>query len=216
MLRSSTLFLIVLVPALAATQDRPTAEALAQSLQQRYQRIADFSADFVHVTRGGVLRTQSREQGTVWVKKPGRMRWAYTDPEKKELVSDGQKIYFYVPADRQVFVDDMPAESLSTTPALFLTGRGDLVRDFTAEYVESPVEGTLALRLTPRRAEPEYAYLVVALDPATLQIRALATFDDLGGESTLLFTNLRENRGIPDREFVFRMPRGVDVIEGGR
>jgi outer membrane lipoprotein-sorting protein len=30
--------------------------------------------------------------------------------------------------------------------------------------------------------------------------------------STFAFTNLRENTGIADKEFVFVMPRGVDVI----
>ena len=78
------------------------ADALARALQQRYQTITDFSADFVHTYRGGVLRTQTRERGTVKIKKPGKMRWVYTAPERKEFVSDGVKIYSHIPQDRQV------------------------------------------------------------------------------------------------------------------
>ena len=81
----------------AAAQSQPAPGALARSLQQRYQGIKDFSADFVHSYRGGVLKTQSQERGTVNVKKPSRMRWNYTTPEKKEFVSDGLKIYSYIP-----------------------------------------------------------------------------------------------------------------------
>ncbi|MEQ1573028.1 MAG: outer membrane lipoprotein carrier protein LolA [Vicinamibacterales bacterium] len=200
---------------LVSAQTRPSAEALARSLQQRYQGVRDFSADFVHTYRGGALRTQTKEQGTVSVKKPGRMRFIYMAPEKKEFVSDGVKVYSYIPLDRQVIVTPVPTEDQATTPALFLAGKGDIGRDFTASYVESPVPGTLALKLIPRREEPQYEYLVIAVDPATLTWRALTTRDRQGGESTLIFTNLKENLGLSDKEFAFRIPRGVDVITDG-
>ena len=199
----------------AVAGQTPAPDALAQSLQQRYQGIRDFSADFVHSYRGGVLRTQTTERGTVVVKKPGLMRWNYTSPEKKEFVSDGKKVYFYVPQDRQVQVTDAPAADQATTPALFLAGKGNIARDFTAAYSDKPPAGTVALRLTPRKSEPDYEYLIVAVDPKTLQIRALTTRDRQGGDSTLTFSNLKENRGLSDNDFAFRIPRGVDVITDG-
>jgi outer membrane lipoprotein carrier protein len=204
------------VAAGAAAQTRPPAEVLARSLQERYQGIRDFSATFVHTYRGGVLKTVSKEQGTVAVKKPGMMRFVYTAPEKKEFVSDGRKIYSYIPEDRQVLVANVPPQDQASTPALFLAGKGDIGRDFTATYVESPVAGATALKLTPKRQEPEYEYFVVAIDPRTLQWRALTTRDRQGGESTLIFSNLKENQGLADKEFAFRIPRGVDVIDDTR
>jgi outer membrane lipoprotein carrier protein len=210
------LIVLCLLPALPDAQTRPAPETVARSLQQRYQGIRDFSADFVHTYRGGVLRTQTTERGNVIIKKPGRMRWVYTAPERKEFISDGQKVYSYLPQDKQVMVTSLPADNQATTPALFLAGKGDIARDFTAAYAETPSPaGTTSLKLTPRRSEPEYEYLIVALDPATLQIRALTTRDLQGGDSTLTFTNLKENQGISDKEFAFRVPRGVDVITDG-
>ena len=203
--------LVLFVPAILGAQGRPTADALAKALQQRYQGVKDFSADFVHNYRGGVLRTQTTERGHVLIRKPGMMRWTYTNPEKKEFVSDGLKVYSYIPADKQVLVTTVPPDDQATTPALFLAGKGDIARDFTAAYVDSSTPGT-GLRLTPRRSEPEYEYLVVSVDPATLQIRALTTRDRQGGESTLTFANMKENQGLSDKEFAFRIPRGVDVI----
>jgi len=199
----------------AVAAQTPSADMVAQALQQRYQGIRDFSADFVHSYRGGVLRTQTTERGTMAVKKPGLMRWDYASPEKKQFVSDGRKIYFYVPADKQVQVTDVPATDQATTPALFLAGRGNITRDFTAAFADRSPAGTVALKLTPRRSEPDYEYLVVALDPTTMQIRALTTRDRQGGDSTLTFSNLKENRGLSDNEFAFRIPRGVDVITDG-
>ncbi len=196
-----------------ATKAAPAGKSpatLATELQARYQSIRDFSADFVQSYRAGVLKTQSQERGTVAIKKPGKMRWTYTKPERKELVSDGVKLYWYVPEDKQVVERDVASQA--STPDLFLSGRGDIARDFTASYAETPVQGSVALKLVPRKNEPEYQYLVVALDPGTLQIRALMTRDHQGGESTLTFSNMRENRGLPDRDFVFRVPSGVKVV----
>jgi len=208
--------LLALLPVAAGAQASQSADALARALQQRYQGVRDFTADFVQTYRGGVLRTETRERGTVAVKKPGRMRWVYTNPERKEFVSDGQKIYSYIPEDRQVLVAQVPPENEASTPVLFLTGKGDIAKDFTPALVESSVPGTVGLKLTPRRDEPEYEYLIVAVDPANLQIRALTTRDRQGGESVLKFDNLQENKGISDKDFAFRIPRGVDVLTDGQ
>jgi outer membrane lipoprotein carrier protein len=210
------LIVLLSMPVLGSAQTGQSPDALAKQLQARYQNVRDFTADFVQTYRGGVLRTETRERGTVAVKKPGRMRWIYTSPERKEFVSDGQKMYAYIPEDRQVTVSDVPADSQAPTPVLFLAGKGDLVKDFTASQADSPVPGSIGLKLTPRRNEPEYEYLIVAVDPATLQIRALTTRDRQGGESTLRFENLQENKGISDKDFAFRIPRGVDVITNGQ
>ena len=209
------LLILSLIPAAVGAQARPAPDVLARSLQQRYQGVRDFSADFVHSYRGGVLRTQTRERGTVAVKKPGRMRWVYTEPERKEFVADGRKVYSYIPQDKQVIVSDVPSDDQAATPALFLAGKGDISRDFTAAYADNAAPGTVALKLTPRKAEPEYEYLILAVDPGSLQIRSLTTRDRQGGESTLTFSNLKENRGLTDKEFAFRIPRGVDVITDG-
>jgi outer membrane lipoprotein carrier protein len=215
MLRPTVAFTLVLATSLPlAAQTRPPAEVVARNFQQRYQSIRDFSADFVHTYRGGVLRTQATERGTVSIRKPGRLRFLYTSPERKEFVSDGSKIYSYLVDQKQVIVNDVPPEG-STTAAMFLAGRGDIVRDFTVSYPETAPAGTLALKLTPKRAEPDYEYLIVAVDPDTLQLRSVTTHDRQGADSTLTFSNMKENRGLSDKDFAFRIPRGVDVITDG-
>jgi outer membrane lipoprotein carrier protein len=197
----------------------PTADTVARDLQHKYDRVTDFSADFVHSYRGGVLKQQATERGTLLVKKPGKMRWEYTAPEKKLFVSDGHKIYSYIPQDRQVIVGTMPRDENAPTPALFLTGKGDITRDFTAAFdkVADAPTGALALKLTPRRPEPEYDSLTLVVDAKTLTLQMLITVDAQGGRSAFTFSNLKENIGVADNQFVFRMPRNVDVVtDGGR
>ncbi len=214
-LLSSAVLAVAVLPLSTGAQSRPAPGAVARSLQQRYEKVRDFSADFVHTYRGGVLRKQASERGTVSVKKPGRMRWVYTAPEKKTFVSDGVKIYSYIPQDRQVIVSNAPREDEATTAVMFLAGRGDVARDFTASYAEGGPAGTVALKLVPKRADRDYDVLVLYLDPDTFRIRALRTTDSQGGESAFTFSNMKENQGLSDKEFAFRIPRGVDVITDG-
>ena len=206
---------VVLTLGLAA-QTPASPDAVARSLQTRYEGIRDFSADFMQTYRGGVLRTETKEQGTVSIKKPGMMRWVYSKPERKEFVSDGRKLYSYIPEDRQVMVADVPPDDAATTPALFLAGKGQIVRDFATAFDSNPPAGIVALKLTPKKTEPEYEYFVILVDAKTMQLRGLATKDRQGGLSVLTFTNLKENTGISDKEFAFRVPRGVDVITNGQ
>ena len=192
-----------------------TAEELVQSLQRRYDSIKDFSADFVHRYQGGVLRKAISERGHVLIKKPGRMRWEYSAPEKKLFVSDGVRIYSYMPEDRQVVVSAQPRDAETTAPALFLAGKGNLARDFTPSLVANPA-GTPAsgrsLKLVPKSQQPDYDWLVFTVDPASLAIEGLLTMDAQGGESAFIFTNLKENTGLADKEFACNIPRGVDVV----
>jgi outer membrane lipoprotein carrier protein len=223
--------LICVNPRSSAGQDYPrdlrssAAEAqadplpIARAVQARYDRVRDFSADFTHTYAGGVLKKRVVEQGTVQVKKPGRMRWQYRSPEEKLFVSDGVQIYSYVPADKQVIVSPMPAADEATTAVLFLTGKGDLARDFTPTLATAPAgspAGSVALALSPKRDQRDYDTLTLVVDPTTYAIRMLIAADRQGGMSTFAFTNVKENGGLADKIFGFTIPRGADVIRTGQ
>lgn len=200
-------------PVLAQADDA-SPEALARRIQARYDTVRDFSARFEQRYTGGALRRQAVERGTVLVKKPGRMRWDYLEPEKKAFVADGRRLYMHVPADKQVIVSALPAEDQASTPILFLAGKGNLARDFTVSStsIAGAPEGTLALRLTPRRRERDYEWLALAVDRTTLAIRMLVAGDSQGGTSSFTFSEMRENVGLRDAQFAFTIPRGTDVI----
>jgi outer membrane lipoprotein carrier protein len=192
-----------------------TAPELAAALQRKYDGIKDFSADFTHVYEGGVLRKQITERGHLLVKKPGKMRWDYTQPEPKQFVSDGLKMYSYIPQDKQVIVATVPPDEEAPTPTLFLAGKGNVTRDFTPSLVDAPKgmpAGSRALKLVPKSKQRDYDWLVLVLDPATLALRGLLTVDAQGGTSSFSFANLKENVGLADKEFAFKIPRGVDVV----
>jgi outer membrane lipoprotein carrier protein len=203
------------LPTVARSAEQTAAE-LTAALQRKYDGIRDFSADFTHTYEGGVLRKQITERGRLLVKKPGKMRWDYSAPERKQFVSDGTRMYSYLPQDKQVIESEVPPADQAGTPTLFLAGKGSLTRDFTPSLVDAPAgmaAGSRALKLVPKGRQPDYDWLVLVLDPATLAIRGLVTVDGQGGTSSFSFTNLKENIGLADKEFAFKVPRGVDVIK---
>ncbi|PYR79571.1 MAG: outer membrane lipoprotein carrier protein LolA [Acidobacteria bacterium] len=208
-------FLAALMFATLVPAQTPAAQDVARALQRKYDQVHSFTADFVHHYEGGVLRKKLTERGTVQVKKPGRMRWEYKVPEEKLFVSDGHKIYSYVPADKQVIVSNVPGDDQATTAVLFLAGKGNLTRDFTASFTSGGDAKTWALKLEPKTPQREYDWLVIVVDRDSMQIRALTAADNEGTRSTFQFSNLRENVDVPDKQFVFKIPRGADVITSG-
>lgn len=191
--------------------------ALAAKVQQRYNGIKDFQGDFVQTYEGGVLRTKTTERGTLAIKRPGRIRFTYTKPEKKEFVSDGTRLYTHLVADKQVIVGPAPTPDEGDVPAMFLAGQSDLARDYVPSFTPLPgaASGLLTLKLVPRNKASEYESLGIGVDPKTLQIQFLTAVDKQGGRSSFSFTNLKENRGLSDKQFEFRIPRGVDVVTNG-
>ena len=206
---------VAVVAATVTLRADVTAPELAAAIQRKVDGIKDFSADFTHTYEGGVLRKQITERGHLLVKKPGRMRWDYSVPEPKQFVSDGVKMYSYIPQDKQVIVATVPPEDEASTPTLFLAGKGSLTRDFTASLVDTPAgmpPGTRGLKLVPKTRQRDYDWLLLAVDPGSLAIRGLQTVDGQGGKSSFSFTNLKENVGLADKEFAFKIPRGADVV----
>ena len=201
----------VLTLAPAAAQTSP--EALARQIEKRYATVQTFTADFVQTSTGGAFNRKRRSEGTVVVKKPGKMRWEFTRPEsdRQIIVSDGATLQLYSVEDRVLQISDVPADDDAPTAMLFLAGRGNLLRDFTVSNTPSPVTGLSALKLTPRQAESDYEYLVLVLDPA-LQIREIHTRDLQAADVRLSFSNIKENVNVADRTFTFTPPRGTEIV----
>lgn len=201
-----------LAAALATPQAQvPAAPDLATRIQARYATIRDFTANFSQRETSPLLPKPVVERGTVKVKKPGRMRWTYTTGDRNETVSDGTTLYSYFRADRHVSTSPLPADNEASTALLFLTGRGNLARDFTASLPADQPAGEWRLELRPRTPQSDFETLTLEVDRTSLAFRGLIVVDAQGGSSAFRFTEMRENVGLADREFTFTAPRGVEV-----
>ena len=198
-------------PAQSVAPDPSLAESLVKRIETRHARTEDLVGRFVQSYRSGLLGRELVERGIVSIKRPGRMRWEYKDPEEKLFISDGETFYFYVPEDRQVIV--LQQDEQRSLAARLLFGRGGLLEEFEATMDEPWEEGVLRVRLTPRKENAELERAFIDVEPDGL-VRAILLEDIQGNRTQFRFEELRENTGLSDGLFRFEIPPGVDVIRG--
>ncbi len=184
---------------------------LARRVDRRQATVRDLTARFEQRYRSGTLGRELVERGTLAIRRPGRMRWEYREPERKTFVSDGRTFYFYVPADRQVIVRQTSGERGLT--ARLLSGEGGLVSQFEVGLEASPGPGLQRLRLVPREPDPDVERVYLDVD-ARARIVGLELFDAQGNRSRFRFEDLEENVGLGEGQFRFEVPAGVEVVAG--
>ena len=202
---------LILAAQLAAqSQAVPTAADLSKRLQARYETVRDFSADFVQNYQGILIRKATTERGKVLVKKPSRLRFTYTTPEKKEFVSDGSQFYSHYPKDRFGSVTALPKGNQASTALLFLAGQGDLIRDFNASMPATQPDGEWHLQLLPKSKQTDFNTLTLIVDRSNLSLLGFVTVDEQGTNS-IRFQNLKENTKLQDSAFLFKFPAGTEI-----
>ena len=212
--RPVSIFLLIgslVVPQLSGSDPRDASE-IAKKIQDRYEEIQSFSADFKQVFRGPNF--ELTEWGILLMKRPGKMYWEYHRPNQKFFVADGKKCFFYVPRDNQVMISDLDLET-ADTPLLFLIGHGNIQKDFQVQFErdESPLkEENVILRMTPHLSQPEFTHLIVEISTSNYLIRRLIVFEPIGNRNDYIFTRFRENVKIHDKQFQLTIPKGVDII----
>ena len=100
---------------------------IAKAVDEHYNHLRSLQAEFTQIYRGSdVERTES---GTLWLKKPGKMRWEYRSPKEKLFLSDGKNAWFYVPGDRQVRKTSVAKLEDLRSPLAFLLGKTKLEKE---------------------------------------------------------------------------------------
>jgi chaperone LolA len=176
--------------------------------------VRDFTARFSQTYQSGALGLTSPEpeRGDLKLKKPLRFRMEYASPERKVFVADGRTLYSYFPADHLGSEHPIPEPGQASTALLFIAGRGNITRDFTAALADAQPDGQWGLTLTPRTPQDDFRTLTLFVDRQSLQLRGFGWTEVDGGRSVVTLTGLRENRGLPETDFDFTFPKGT-VIE---
>jgi outer membrane lipoprotein carrier protein len=172
-------------------------------------------ADFTEIYRGaGMERTES---GTLWLKKPGKMRWQYRSPREKLFLSDGKDAWFYIPGERQVRRTAVKKLDDLRSPLAFLLGKTKLEKELQALSLASDVAPLapedVVLRGVPRSLADRVSQVLLEITPEHWIRRIIIEQVD-GSVTEYRFTNQRENVVVPDQQFQFAVPEGVEVIDG--
>jgi outer membrane lipoprotein carrier protein len=191
--------------------------ALAHAVDLHYNHLRSLQADFTEIYRGdGAERVES---GTLWLKKPRKMRWEYRSPKEKLFVSDGEIVWFYLPAEKQVRKTSVKKLDDIRSPIAFLLGKTKLeseLRGLSKAIDQSPLaEGDTVLRGVPRAMPGPVSVSEVQLEinPA-LQIVRIVLIGGDGATTEFRLANLKENQDLGSGLFSFSPPPGVEAVEG--
>jgi outer membrane lipoprotein carrier protein len=202
--------LLTLSTAFAAPAQTPTATELARKVDAHYNHLQTLTAHFTERYQGmGMDRT---ETGTLTLRKPGRMRWAYDAPSGKIFVLDGKFAVSYTPGDSQAL--RTPAKQLDDlrSPLRFLLGHTEIAKELDGLAL-TLVNGGYTLSGTPKGMQQTVQSIGLTVDAAG-QIRAMRIEQTDGSTTSFTFTDIRENVPAPDSDFTFTPPPGVTVING--
>jgi outer membrane lipoprotein carrier protein len=205
---------LLLLPVHAAAQT-PDLDAVVNGLESTYGKMNDLKADFTQVAKNRSLGQDVKAEGTVYLKKGGKMRWEYKSPSPQQIVSDGTYLWVYTPELNQVNKGDAP-KALAGPAGSFLQGLGKVREEFTVRFLnpanKTDGAGRPVLDLTPKKPTPLLTRLVLTLDPKDYVVREAVLYDQLQNTVTMSFNRVVINSGLSDTLFAFTPPKGAAVV----
>jgi outer membrane lipoprotein carrier protein len=185
-------------------------DAVIRKVDDHYNHLASLRAHYVeHYTGMGMDRA---EEGTLLLKKPGRMRWSYAEPVGKVFVLDGKFAWFYTPGDAQA--TRVPAKQLDDlrSPLRFLLGHTQLKKELDNLTVEAEGSGFRIAGVPTGMAQRVKQLTLGVTTAGAIERMRLEEVD--GAVTEFAFSEMQENVPVRDADFVFTPPAGVTVVNG--
>ena len=197
--------------AVSAFAADPGLDKLLKNVENRYNKAKTIEVLFneSYTPQGKPSRSES---GTLMLRKPGRMRWEYSQPKGKLFVSDGKFLWLYTPADNRAEKMKLQESDDMRAPLAFLLGRLNFAKDFRNLQARPDGAGT-RITAEPKTDNLPYTAVEFVVTP-DYQIREVKVtgFDN----SILAFAFDREKVDPPldAKLFQFKAPPGAEVVEG--
>ena len=200
---------LVLIAGTAGEID--TARAV-NGLQDWLDGTRSLSGKFEQVVISGMLGPGEPESGHIKLRRPGFMRWDYTDPENKTTLLLGTDILLYLEEDRQLIRSTLSEEN-DLLPSL-LVGRGRIEELFEATLLPRDRGRHHRLRLVPRDRHGSFEEVILILDRKSYAIKAIEVRDAAGNHMEYRFKGFRRNQRLPEGTFQFEPPPGTEIVDG--
>ncbi len=176
----------------------------AAQVEQYFNAVRTMQARFAQTNPDG-----STVQGTLYVSRPGKMRFEYDAPSKLKIVADGWQVTMWDPATR-----DFGQWPIGWTAASFLVKDPlKLSGDLTVEKVER-VNGLLELTMVQTR-KPQEGKVIVRFSENPMRLRGWSIVDNRGNRVNLALTQVETGLQLADSLFKYDGPDAGQVMKGG-
>jgi outer membrane lipoprotein carrier protein len=192
------------------------AAQVVERVQQFYAGIKQVSAQFRQSVTNETFGSTKTSDGSVWLMKPGKMRWDYFDKKakdvevKKSFISNGSYLYVVEHDNKQVVKKSLERD-LMPVAVSFLYGKGELKAEFNPEIDTSGKygeKGDIVLRLTPKQPSAQYKNLFLVVSPKDFHVSQSVIVDSSNNVNHFRFFAPDFNKPVKDSYFEFD-PRSV-------
>ncbi len=203
--------LVAAAPLVAAPAANLSATAVVDNVQRFYATIDQVTASFRQAVTNETFGTTKTSDGTVWIRKPGKMRWDYLEKKgkkvqvKKSFISNGSYLYV-VEHDNMQVVQKNLQQDLMPVAISFLYGKGDLKSEFNAQLDHTGKyggKGDLVLKLLPKKQSAQYKTLYLVVSPKDFHVTQSIIIDSSNNTNHFRFYAPDFKRKIDDRWFEF-------------
>lgn len=202
---------VLFVGSRASAAEFDLSQAL-KKVEERYNIIRSLQLDFEQtLSYASQPKAARTETGTLFLRKPGKMRWEYKEPQKKLFVSDGKYIFYYSQSSNRVERALVKETDDMRTPLAFLIGRLDFYRDFK-EFRHRPERGgqwVIAIPKSDKAPYKEVQFLVTD----TFQITRLRVSGQDQSIMDFTFRNEKLNPPVDEKIFSFQPPAGAEFVD---
>jgi len=202
--------LLIAIPAFAAP---PELRDQLKSIEDRYNHVQSLTLNFTE-NYAGSRRPARKESGTLYLRKPGRMRWEYADPAGKLFISDGKYVYVYTPGDPRAEKSVLKESADMRAPLAFLLGKLNFEKEFKSFSTAPDADGTWIVA-EPKSPNLEYTK-VEFLTAAAGEIRKVRITGQDRSRLEFAFSGEKLNAPVAPSLFLFQPPVGVPIVEVDR
>jgi len=196
----------------ATADDSPaTLSNILDGVEKRYAG-PGFSAKFFQESLLKAMQISDTAEGSLTVKRPGKMRWEYTIPDAQTIISDGRTMWIYRPADNQVMVGKAPAFFAGGKGAGFLSDIRLIRKSFNIELQKAENDAYYRLRMVPKKESPDLADVILSVQKTSFRVDQVITHNAYGDETQITLSDYQFNLDPKDNLFTFEIPDGVDVV----
>lgn len=200
---------LALVLSAVAADESLDAVNVLERVQAWLDGTRDLRARFEQRLESGALGGGVAETGTMFLARPGRVRWDYDPPDAKVAIVVDGKTGLYLPEEEE-WIEGTLDEDDGLLPVL-LAGDRRLADLFDATLVATPSvggRGSYRVRVVPKEEGAVFEAAVLAATPPSFALTEVDVLDPAGNRTVFRLDRIRRNRGIDDGVFRLGSPGG--------
>lgn len=204
-------------PVLAQEAKGPAnVQELVAAVEATYAGVNSLSAEFTQSTKSSAF--EATMSGTVSMERPRKVRWDTTGSAGGSLVvSDGAKLWMYMPEQKQVMVyQDLSGTASGAMAMDILSDMTKLDETFATEMGAGDADSYTVVLKPKAGAESNYSTIVLDVTKDAYVLEKVVLTDLFGTVTTYDFKNLKLNPELDDATFTFKAPEGVTVMDASQ